>query len=106
MPNEFHISVTPARGYLLVEVTLGGDGLMTADGLPTLLQKVEEALGSAGGEEPVIISGRLPVWAFSALTHLLHPRPWVGTFDPRLGGGVVVASHDPARRVGEVVPLE
>lgn len=106
MPNEFHISVTPARGYLLVEVTLGGDGLMTVDGLPELIKAVERALGSLGGQEGVVISGRLPVWAFAALAHALHARPWVATFDPRLGGGVVVASHDPARRVGEVVPLD
>ena len=55
------------------------------------------------GTEGIILSGRLPVWAFAALTHLFHPRPWVATFDPRLGGGVVIASHVSDVSVGQVV---
>lgn len=91
----------------LLKITVGGNGLLRPSDLPALLERVEEALGGAGGREGVVIWGRLPVWAYSAITHLLHPRPWVATFDPRLGGGVVVASHDPdGPRVGEVVPTE
>jgi CRISPR-associated protein Csx3 len=51
----------------------------------------------------VIISGRLPVWLFAALAHHYHPAAWVGIYDPRLGGGVVVQSHTPRRKLGEVV---
>jgi CRISPR-associated protein Csx3 len=71
--------------------------------LPELLRAAEASV-PAGGAGPVILSGRLPVWAFSALTHHYHPRPWVGTFDPRLGGAVVVARHTPeAPALGAVV---
>ena len=54
----------------------------------------------AGGQEGVVLSGRMPVWAFAALAHHFHGRPWVATFDPRLAGGVVVFSHTPEKSVG------
>ncbi len=57
----------------------------------------------AGGQEGVVLSGRMPVWAFAALAHHFHGRPWVATFDPRLAGGVVVFSHTPEKSVGDVV---
>lgn len=88
---------------VVVEIVLL-EGVITPDQLPELVQAVEERV-PAGGTEGVILSGRLPVWAFAALAHLFHPRPWVATFDPRLGGGVVVASHVPEVHVGQVVPL-
>jgi CRISPR-associated Csx3 family protein len=79
-------------------------GLIEPRELPDLLRAVEAHV-PAGGTDGVVLSGRLPVWAFAALTHYFHPRPWVATFDPRLGGGVVVMSHDPAGpAVGDVVP--
>jgi len=81
-------------------------GLIEPREIPDLLRAVESRV-PAGGTEPVVVSGRLPVWAFAALAHLFHPRPWVGTFDPRLGGGVVVMSHDPSGpSVGDVVSTE
>jgi len=89
----------------LVEVVLSR-GLIEPREIPDLLRAVESRV-PAGGTEPVVVSGRLPVWAFAALAHLFYPRPWVGTFDPRLGGGVVVTSHDPnGPSVGDVVPTE
>jgi len=90
---------------MLLEVVLTR-GVIEASELPALLAAVEAAV-PAGGEEGVVVSGRLPVWAFAALTHYFHPRPWVATFDPRLGGGVVVQNHHAgAPSVGEVVPVE
>jgi len=50
----------------------------------------------------VVISGRGPVWLFGALVHIYHATAWVATFDPRLGA-VVVETHTPNRKVGEVV---
>ena len=88
---------------IVVEVVLG-QGIITPDQLPELVRTVGAKVPAAG-TEGVILSGRLPVWAFAALAHLFHPRPWVATFDPRLGGGVVVESHVPDVHVGEVVPL-
>jgi len=71
------------------------------------LRGAAEAEVPAAGTEPVVLSGRLPVWAFAALAHTYHPRPWVGTFDPRLGGAVVVERHVPdAPPVGAVFSTE
>jgi CRISPR-associated protein Csx3 len=89
---------------MILEVVLSR-GLIEPRELPALLRAVEAHV-PAGGTEGIVISGRLPVWAFAALTHYFHPRPWVATFGPRLGGGVVVATHDPnGPSVGDVVPI-
>lgn len=58
-----------------------------------------------GGTEGVILSGRMPIWAFAALVHHFHPRPFVATFDPRLAGGVVVASHTEGVNIGDVIDI-
>jgi CRISPR-associated protein Csx3 len=54
----------------------------------------------------VILSGRGPVWLFGWLIHHYHPTAWVATFDPRLGGGVVVASHVKDIQVGKVISIK
>jgi CRISPR-associated protein Csx3 len=90
---------------ILLEITLRC-GLIEPAELSDLLRRAEEKV-PAGGTEGIVFSGRMPVWAFAALVHLFHPRPWVATFDPRLGGGVVVTCHDPnGPSVGDVVPTE
>ena len=53
----------------------------------------------------VVISGRAPIWLYGHLVHRLHPTPWVACFDPRMDAGVVVASHCPEARVGQVIPV-
>jgi len=88
---------------MVVDITLS-TGIITPEELRKVLDAVEEAV-PAGGTEGIIISGRLPVWAYGALVHYFHPRPWVATFDPRLGGGVVVVTHTSEIAVGDVVPV-
>ena len=56
------------------------------------------------GSKVVLLNGRGPVWGYGMLIHAAHPTPAVGTFDPRLGGYVVVASHNAAYAVGSVIP--
>jgi CRISPR-associated Csx3 family protein len=90
---------------VLVEIIIGGNGIISPSQLRDILQKVEEALSGAGGTEGVIISGRLPVWAFCAITHLLHPRPFIATFEPRVGKGVVVQSHVEGLSIGDLVDI-
>ena len=92
---------------VIIEITL--TDILLHKELPKLLEEVEKALpvSPAKGELPgVIISGRLPVWAFVSIAHLFHPAKWVATFDPRLGGAVVVATHVPDIQVGDVLPVE
>jgi len=87
---------------MVVDITLS-TGIITPEELRKVLNAVAEAV-PAGGTEGIIISGRLPVWAYGALVHYFHPRPWVATFDPRLGGGVVVVTQKSERAAGDVVP--
>lgn len=56
-------------------------------------------------QKGVIISGRAPVWVFATLVHEFHPALWVATFDPRLGGGIVVQTHSKDYSVGDIIPL-
>lgn len=78
------------------------NGVINTDDLKKLIDKMPV---EAGGTEGVILSGRMPVWAFAALVHHFHPRPFVATFDPRLFGGVVVASHTESVDVGDVIDI-
>lgn len=52
----------------------------------------------------VIITGRAPIWLYGFLVHECHHCKWVACYDPRFPGGVVVSSHAPEARVGQVIP--
>lgn len=54
----------------------------------------------------VVIEGRAPVWRYGMAFHGLHGSPAgaIAVFDPRLGA-VVVASHHPDWREGQVVDV-
>jgi len=91
-------STQEKENFTLVEFEIEG-GVCTPDDLRELKSpKVDFTKG-------VIISGRGPVWLYAYLVHEFHPARWVGTFDPRLGGGVVVTSHTPEVKVGDVVKV-
>ncbi len=87
------------KGFTLVEFQL--DGPISPDQLPGLLE-MAPAVDPTGG---VVISGRGPIWLHSALAHHYHPTRWVAHYDPRLGGAVVVQTHHPSMRVGQVVRI-
>ncbi|MEQ8972091.1 MAG: CRISPR-associated ring nuclease Crn3/Csx3 [Coleofasciculus sp. C1-SOL-03] len=53
----------------------------------------------------VVIEGRGPIWLYSYLVHKCHATAWVGCFDPRLEGAVVVESHHKGVAVGQVLKL-
>ncbi len=52
----------------------------------------------------VVIEGRAPIWRYGTAFHRLHGSPAgaVAVYDPRLGA-VIVASHKPEWREGQVV---
>jgi CRISPR-associated protein Csx3 len=53
----------------------------------------------------VVLEGRAPIWLYGYLIHLCHPAAWVGCYDPRLSGAVVVQTHTQGVSVGSVIPL-
>jgi CRISPR-associated Csx3 family protein len=81
-------------------------GLIRSGDLEKLLTVVGNHV-PAEGEEPVIISGRLPVWVFGALVAFYATkRPWVATFDPRYMEGIVAATSIPTVQLGQHVPAD
>ena len=55
----------------------------------------------------VVVEGRAPIWRYGMALHRLHGSPAgaVAVFDPRLGA-VVVMSHHPEFREGDVIPAD
>lgn len=53
-----------------------------------------------------IVEGRAPVWRYGMAFHKLHGQAAaVATYDPRLGA-VVVASHSPEYREGQILDVK
>ena len=97
--------VTFENGYTVVFFTIARtDGILEYE----LLSKIHlppELQGKEG--QGLIISGKGPVWLYAYLTHLAHPFAWVGIYEPRQQGAIVVERHTPASpSVGEVVPCQ
>jgi len=92
--------VNPKKDVVLVEFEIEG-GILDIKELPSAV----EAAPEVEGRSVVCLSGRAPVWLFSALTHKYHYTKAVATYEPRLNACVVVSSHDPKYRVGDIIPL-
>jgi CRISPR-associated protein Csx3 len=58
------------------------------------------SVDTSGG---VVISGRAPIWLYAYFVHELHPTKWVACFDPRISGGVVVATHSNQATIGQII---
>jgi CRISPR-associated protein Csx3 len=54
----------------------------------------------------VILSGRGPIWLYCYLTHYYHPSKFIASYDPRVGGAVIVESHSSEYKVGEIIKSE
>jgi CRISPR-associated protein Csx3 len=55
----------------------------------------------------VVLSGKLPLWLWTALVRVYRDAPWVAVFQPPLGDrAVVVASQDQAMPIGGLVISE
>lgn len=84
---------------VVIEITISS-GVMAPEDLQRLGSQMAQALGE---EATIVLSGRLPVWAFSNLAALAaHRGCRVATFDPRLGAGVIIW---PAEEAGQLLPL-
>lgn len=53
----------------------------------------------------VVLSGRGPIWLYCYLAHYYHPTKFIATYDPRLGGAVIVESHNPNYKIGDILKL-
>jgi CRISPR-associated protein Csx3 len=55
------------------------------------------------GSKGVILSGRGLIWVYCFLTHFYHPTKFIDTYDPRLGGRVIVETHSVNYAIGSVL---
>ncbi|HBB33997.1 MAG TPA: CRISPR-associated protein Csx3 [Cyanobacteria bacterium UBA8803] len=76
------------------------DGIIEPEDLKGL--KLPEGILSSQG---VVIEGRGPIWLYGYLVHECHATAWVGCYDPRLEGAVVVETHTRQVSVGSIVQL-
>lgn len=88
--------------YTIVTFELGESALAPSD-LVSL--SPPDAVANSFAHKGVILSGRGPVWLFGFLVHFYHPTKWLATYDPRLEGAVVVASHTLEIKTGDLIPL-
>ncbi len=89
----------PSRGDVVVFYSIGVDRPITPEEpLPPLPQIPRGAV--------VVVEGRAPIWRYAMALHRLHgsPAAAVAVYDPRLGA-VVVASHHPELREGQVLDV-
>ena len=91
--------VKERKDYTIMEFSIEG-GVITPDELREL------QIPQANPRKGVIISGRGPLWLYGVLFHHYHPTRWVGCYDPRLGGAVVVQTHSPEVKIGDIIPVE
>jgi CRISPR-associated protein Csx3 len=94
------IMIYEKGGYKICKFDIPG-GVTTP---PEFAEAVREIEASLPGDKVVLINGRGPVWGYGMLVHAAHPSPVVATYDPRLLGYVVVASHSTEYVVGQVIP--
>ncbi len=56
-------------------------------------------------DQGLILSGKLPLWVWTALTRACQSAPWVSVFQPQLRGSVIVRGND-SYAPGTVLPIE
>ena len=60
----------------------------------------------APNADVVVVGGRGPKWLDAAALHLyLHSFPAAAIYDPKVGGGVIIATHSPDYKLGDVVEI-
>jgi len=86
--------------YTLIHVQIRGDRFIE----PSEMRRVEYP--EINPEKPVVIEGLMPIWLGQRLvSEYVHKCPAVAVYDPRLKGAVIVASHHPDYKLGEIIPI-
>lgn len=71
---------------------------------PPLFAESVKGLNLASGKG-LVVSGKGPIWGYGMILHKAHATPWVAFADPRLGGAVVVQSHNAEYSPGDIYPF-
>jgi CRISPR-associated protein Csx3 len=93
--SKIKFNVKESDEYTIVSFEI--EGVISPEDLAALIPpKVD-------GSKGVILSGRGPVWLYCFLTHFYHPTKFIATYDPRLGGAVIVETHSVEYAIGSVL---
>ena len=93
--NELKFNVKEEADYSILSFVI--EGVLSPEDLAALTPpKVD-------GSKGVILSGRGPIWLYCFLTHFYHPTKFIATYDPRLGGAVIVETHSVKYATGSVL---
>lgn len=93
--SEIKFDVLDEEEYSILSFEI--EGVLSPEDLAALIPpKVD-------GSKGVILSGRGPVWLYCFLTHFYHPTKFIATYDPRLGGAVVVETHSVEYAIGSIL---
>ena len=99
--SQLRFTTGADREVMVINIQL--ERPITPAELEELGRQVVAAATAAREGQLVALSGRMPVWAYSYLTHAVaHLVPALGVFDPKIGI-VVVASHTPKWVTGETI---
>lgn len=86
--------------HLHVQIT-NDDGIIEPEDLKGL--KLPSGIDFSQG---IVIEGKGPIWLYAYLVHECHAAAWVGCYDPRHKGAIVVETHTRIVSVGQVLKLE
>jgi CRISPR-associated protein Csx3 len=92
-PVQAHSQPRPGHVHLAFEITRAHLDYAEAEGLVT---------PPAPPGQGVVLSGKLPLWLYTALALIYAPHAaWLAVYQPRCGAeAIVVSSHDPLLPVG------
>ncbi len=102
-PRRLRHRFVPLPGRSLEDTpTTSGGTLVTPKGRRTAQRSVPAIARGV----LAVIEGRAPIWRYGLAFHRLHGSPAgaIAVYDPRLGA-VVVASHHPDWREGDVIDV-
>lgn len=93
--SEIKFDVKESDEYTIVSFEI--EGVLSPEDLAALTPP------KINGSKGVILSGRGPIWLYCFLTHFYHPTKFIATYDPRLGGAVIVETHSVEHAIGSVL---
>ncbi len=99
--NPIRFSIRKSNDVALVEFELTRN--LTPEDLKSI--EVPDPVKEKFSHMIVVLSGKGPVWLYSYITHMYHVVKVFAVFDPRIGKGIVTASHTPEYSPGDLIDL-
>jgi len=96
-----NIKINDRNEYIIIELSF--ENPVEPKDILEIIKEIKNIVGNKYYGKGIIISGRMPIWLYCAITHEFHPAKFVATFDPRLQGAVIVESHDKNYKIGEII---